>query len=172
MSPHLKRFSGGTVLSAVLLAGFAAPSFAGTATASFAVTSTVANSCIVGANSLAFPTYLPTTTSATTGSTTLNVTCTLGAAYTVALSNGSGTSADATAGASGRAMSGPSSAQLTYNLYQDSGFSQAWGSTGAFLLSGTGTGVQVPLTVYGRIPASQTVAAGNYADTINVTVTF
>ena len=39
-------------------------------------------------------------------------------------------------------------------------------------LAGTGTGLQVPLTVYGRIPPSQTVAAGNYTDTINVTVTF
>jgi spore coat protein U-like protein len=172
MGNRWQRLLGLTAFAAVLTAGLAGPSLAGTATTSFGVTATVANSCIVGANSLAFPTYLPTSASPTTGSTTLNVTCTFGAPYTVALSNGSGTSADATAGASGRAMTGPSSAQLTYNLYQDSGYSQAWGSTGAYLLSGTGTGVQVPLTVYGRIPATQTAVAGSYTDTINVTVTF
>jgi spore coat protein U-like protein len=93
-------------------------------------------------------------------------------AYTVALSNGSGTGADPTAGASGRKMTGPASALLGYNLYQDSGFSQAWGSSGAFLLSGTGTGTQATLTVFGRIPAQQVVAAGSFSDTINVTVTF
>jgi spore coat protein U-like protein len=172
MATRFQRLSGFAALAAVLLAGSAAPALAGSATTSFAVTATVANSCIVSASSLAFPTYLPTSASATTGSTSLNVTCTLGAPYTVALSNGSGTGADATAGASGRKMTGPASALLAYNLYQDSGYSQAWGSTGAYLLSGTGTGAQVPLTVYGRIPAAQTVAAGNFTDTINVTVTF
>jgi spore coat protein U-like protein len=145
---------------------------AGTAGDTFAVTSTVVNSCIVAASPLAFPSYIPTSATATTGSTTLNVTCTLGAPYTVALSNGSGTGADATAGMSGRKMAGSASAQLGYNLYQDSGYSQAWGSTGAYLMSATGTGLQVPLTVYGRIPASQVVAAGNFSDTINVTISF
>jgi spore coat protein U-like protein len=90
----------------------------------------------------------------------------------VALSNGSGTGADPTAGASGRKMTGPASALLAYNLYQDAAYTQAWGSTGLYLLSGTGTGLQVPLTVYGRIPATQVAAAGAYTDTINVTVTF
>ena len=150
----------------------AAVSEAGTATTSFSVTATVANSCVVSASSLSFPTYLPTSGTATTGTTTLSLTCTLSDAYTVALSNGSGTGADPTAGASGRKMTGPASALLGYNLYQDSGFSQAWGSSGAFLLSGTGTGTQATLTVFGRIPAQQVVAAGSFSDTINVTVTF
>jgi len=172
MSIRLQRLSALAALSGILMGGSAAPSFAGTATTSFSVTATVANSCIVSAATLAFPTYLPTATTATTGSTTLNVTCTLSDAYTVALSNGSGTGADPTAGASGRKMTGPSSALLAYNLYQDAGYTQAWGSTGAYLLSGTGTGVQQALTVYGRVPASQVAAAGSYSDTINVTVTF
>jgi spore coat protein U-like protein len=172
MSKNLQRLASLATLSTLLLAGTAAPSLAGTATSSFAVTATVANSCIVSSTTLAFPTYLPTSASATTGSTAVDVTCTLGAPYTVALSNGSGTGADPTAGASGRKMTGPSSALLGYNLYQDAGYTQAWGSTGVYLLSGTGTGVQVPLTVYGRIPASQVAAAGNYTDTINVTVSF
>jgi len=167
-----QRLSALAALSTLLLAATATPSFAGSATTSFTVTATVANSCIVSASTLAFPTYLPTATAATTGSTTLDVTCTLGAPYTVALSNGSGTGADPTAGASGRKMTGPSSALLAYNLYQDSGYSQAWGSTGLYLLSGTGTGLQAALTVYGRVPASQVVAAGSYTDTINVTVSF
>lgn len=172
MRNNLQRLSALAALSTVLLAGTAVPSLAGTATSSFSVTATVANSCIVSASTLAFPTYLPTTATATTGSTALNVTCTLSAPYTVALSNGSGTGADPTAGASGRKMTGPSSALLAYNLYQDAAFTQAWGSTGLYLYSGTGNGLLQALTVYGRVPASQVAAAGNYTDTINVTVTF
>src|ERR1700760_1404300 len=93
-------------LSLAALAAWSSIAYAGSATASFAVTATVVNSCIVSASSLAFPSYVPTAASATTGSTSLNVTCTLGAPYTVALSNGSGTGADPTAGASGRKMAG------------------------------------------------------------------
>jgi spore coat protein U-like protein len=172
MGSRLRRLAALAALPAGLLLGTASPSFAGTGTASFAVTATVANSCVVAAQGLAFSTYLPTSASPDTGSTTLNVTCTYGAPYTLALSNGSGTGADPTAGPSGRAMAGPSSAQLAYNLYQDSGYSQAWGTSGAYLYSGTGTGLLAALTVYGRIPAAQTVAAGSYTDTINVTVSF
>jgi spore coat protein U-like protein len=159
-------------ISSAIALTLAGKAEAGTATSSFSVTATVVNSCVVAANSLAFPSYVPTTTTATTGSTTLNVTCTLGAPYTIALSDGSGTGADATAGMSGRKMAGSGSTQLGYNLYQDSGYSQAWGSSGSYLMSATGTGVQVPLTVYGRIPAAQVIAAGNFTDTINVTVSF
>jgi spore coat protein U-like protein len=127
MRTAFQRLSALAALSTALLAGTAAPSLAGTATTSFSVTATVANSCIVSASSLAFPTYLPTSATATAGSTALNVTCTLGAPYTVALSNGSGTGADPTAGASGRKMTGPSSALLAYNLYQDAAYTQALG---------------------------------------------
>jgi spore coat protein U-like protein len=172
MSIRLQRLAALTALGTILLADAVTPALAGSATTSFAVTATVANSCVVSASTLAFPTYLPTAATATTGSTTLNVTCTLSDPYTIALSNGSGTGADPTAGASGRKMTGPSSALLAYNLYQDSGYTQAWGTSGAYLYSGTGTGTQVALPVYGRIPASQVAAAGNYTDTINVTVTF
>ncbi len=156
---------------ALLCAGGTAEA-TGTATASFALTATVVNACIVSANSLTFPSYVPTSASPTTGSTTLNVTCTLGAPYTVALSNGSGTGADATAGTAGRKMTGSGSTQLGYNLYQDSGYTQAWGSSSSYLMSATGTGLQVPVNVYGSIPASQVASAGNYTDTINVTISF
>jgi spore coat protein U-like protein len=169
MGTRLQRL---VALFALVLTGTALPSLAATATTSFAVTSTVVNSCIVAALPLAFPTYVPTTATATTGSTTLNVTCTSGAPFTVSFSNGSGTGADATAGASGRMMTGPSSAQLMYNLYQDASYTQAWGSSGAYLMAGSGTGLPGTMTVYGRIPASQTAAAGAYTDTINVTLTF
>jgi spore coat protein U-like protein len=71
-------------------------------------------------------------------------------------------------------MIGPSSAQLNYNLYSDAGFSANWGNTpGTDTVAGTGIGSAQALIVYGVIPAGQTsVAAGNYSDTLIVTLTY
>jgi spore coat protein U domain-containing protein, fimbrial subunit CupE1/2/3/6 len=65
---------------------------------------------------------------------------------------------------------------LGYNLYLDAAFGSIWGDGG----SGTATytirnppnNTNVSLTVYGRIPAQQDVAAGSYSDTVMVTVNF
>jgi spore coat protein U-like protein len=62
--------------------------------------------------------------------------------------------------------------ELNYQLYRNSTRTAVFGtSTNAYteirLVAGGGT-----IPVYGRIPGNQTVPAGNYADTVNVTLTF
>jgi len=72
-----------------------------------------------------------------------------------------------------RRMSGPGGALIEYGLYRDSGRSQRWGNTPDLDVSaGTGTGSTQSLTVYGRVPAQRVPAAGDYSDTINITLTF
>lgn len=162
-----------TSAAALPLALAAIPAHAGTTTGTFAVTATVVNSCVINsATALAFPNYDVNAVPATTGSSTINVNCTKGDTYTIALSyGGTGTAAN-------RIMvSGVNN--LNYNLYTDSGYTKVWnnsctvgnncdGGTGA----GPGVGNAQSYTVYGQIPAGQNVPAGSYTDTITLTVNF
>jgi spore coat protein U-like protein len=62
---------------------------------------------------------------------------------------------------------------ITYGLYQDSARSNAWGDTiGTNTESGTGTGSNQALTVYGRVGAQITSSPGSYSDAVVVTVTY
>jgi len=160
--------------STVLTAGFGAlalclaplSAYATTATTTFGISATVVASCGVSATALAFGNY---TGAVATTSSTLTVTCSNSTAYNIGLSVGSGTNATVTT----RSMTGPNSASLSYQLYQDSGYSTYWGQTvGTDTLAGTGTGAAQAITVYGQIPASEYVAAGSYSDTITATITY
>ena len=76
---------------------------------------------------------------------------------------------------------------LSYNLYLDTGYTLIFGNgaSGTYDITvcypgGTVTcagatgqsGVTYSGTVYGRLPAGQNVMAGNYTDTLVVTVTY
>ena len=163
-----------TSAAALPLAIAAIPAHAGTTTGTFQVTATVVNSCVINsATALAFPNYDVNSPSATTGSSTINVNCTKGDAYTIALNYG------ANGGSAANRIMVSGANQLNYNLYTDSGYTKVWnstcgganncdGGTGA----GPGVGNQQTYTVYGQIAAGQNVPAGSYADTITLTVTF
>jgi spore coat protein U-like protein len=140
-------------------------SLGGTATSTFQVTATVASSCTVAATTLAFGNY---TLAQLDGSSTITATCTNGTTYTIGLD--AGTFAGATT--STRRMTGPSASGLSYSLFSDSGRTTNWGNATGSWVSGTGNGAAQVLSVFGRIPASQTAQIGSYADTITVTVTF
>jgi spore coat protein U-like protein len=60
-------------------------------------------------------------------------------------------------------------AQLDYNLYRDPTRLMIWGDG---IGSVTTTGTTLDLPVYGKIPASQNVPAGLYADSVTVTITY
>lgn len=100
----------------------------------------------------------------------LNVNCTPLAPYTIALDNGqNGTDANS------RKMSNGTSL-VPYQLYRAATRTSAdvWGSTtgtGGNVFSGTGTGVSVPIPVFGRVPSTN-FAAGSYTDTITATITY
>ena len=141
-----------------------ATALAQTATGQFAVRSTVVNSCTVTAADINFGNYV--TTAASTASTGINLQCTKGAAATVALDGGG------TGNAAARAMTGP--ATLTYQLYTNAALTTAINTTTATftLTSAQNTGAVVVYTVYGQVPAGQSVPAGAYTDTIHITVSF
>jgi spore coat protein U-like protein len=61
---------------------------------------------------------------------------------------------------------------VRFNLYQAPG-AGSWGNTqGTDTLSGTGTGAQQTLTVYGEVPAQQTPSPDSYKSTVTATVYF
>lgn len=146
------------------LAVAASPAFAQTRTAQFAVRSQVIADCQITAQDLNFGTYA--TGQDTRGSTPLNLKCTPGSSATITLSGGSSGNPQA------RTMKGP--ADLGYQLYRDAALTDPINTAGmAFELQGSeNTGQTVTYTVFGQIPSGQLVPAGNYVDTIQVTVNY
>lgn len=139
-----------------------------TVTGNFTASATVSANCLISATpALNFGT-LAVLTAAIPGTTTISRRCTSGTAYNIGLSAGAGIGATVAA----RRMTGPGLATVTYSLYKDSGWTTVWGDVGAARISDTGTGLTQTTTVYGRVPAQSTPVAGNYTDTIIVTVTY
>ena len=58
---------------------------------------------------------------------------------------------------------------VSYDLYTDSTRGTSWPSVG---VTGTGTGSDQAMTIYGRVPSQAAVAAGDYKDTLTVTVNY
>jgi spore coat protein U-like protein len=157
-------------LLAIVAVGNLVPvaAMAANATTTFQVTATVNAACSVSATDMAFGVY--TGAAAVDQTSSLSVTCTLLTPYTIAL--------DAGAHASGvfanRAMNNGTD-NLNYQLYTNVGRTTIWGdgSSGTSTVAGSGLGVAQPITVYGRIPASQNVSTGSYVDNpVNVTLTY
>jgi spore coat protein U-like protein len=138
-----------------------------TTSTSFSATATVISNCNVSAATLNFGTagVLTTTTDATTS---LNATCTNGLPYTLSLNGGNAGATDPTQ----RKMS-KAAETIAYGLYRDAARTLPWGSTsGSNTASGTGSGLQQSLTVYGRVAAQTTPSPGAYSDTVVATVTY
>lgn len=158
------------LLVSLLVLG-AAPALAASATANLSVTATVAATCSVATTPVAFGTIDPSTTNAATG--TVTVTCTNGTGYSIALGDG----LYYAAGSAGRNMRSSSTTYeyLPYELYQEVGHSTLWGDGihGTVMDNSlTGDGSGQAYTVYGLIPTDQYPKADNYADTVQVTVTY
>jgi spore coat protein U-like protein len=143
--------------------------WAQTANDTFAVTAQVIDACDITANDLDFGNYSSISASNLDASSSLDVMCTNGTSYAVALNEGTTGGGAFTA----RLMTDGSNT-LSYNLYTSSARTSVWGDgTGATLtVSGTGSGALQSLPVYGRVPASQNVPVGSYADTVTATISF
>ena len=139
---------------------------------------TGAVSCSVSATGPAFGIYNPLSVTPTYANGQVLVTCTLlgGGATTVNLVSSYSTGASGSY-ATRTMVSGAN--KLNYNLYFDAAYTQIRGdgtggsqTGGASLALSPGNPTQTATgTIYGRIPASQDVAAGAYTDTIVVTIT-
>lgn len=140
---------------------------AASGTTSMAVSAIVHDVCAVAATPVAFGNYESGSSSVVNARGQVNVSCTVGTAYTVGLSGGT------SANTAQRELSNGANGSLDYNLYQDAAYSVVWGdSAGVNTVSGTYTTAQQPLEVYGRISGGQAAAAGSYSDTITVTITY
>ena len=164
----IEKFFKHLVVTCFVIVGALAPvniSSGATSTGNFQVSATVASSCTVAANTVAFGNY---TLAQLDGTSTITATCTNGTTYTIGLSAGTFSGATTTT----RKMTVPSASGLSYSLYSDSGRTANWGNVAGSWVSGTGTGAAQSLTVYGRIPAAQSALIGSYSDTVTVTITF
>lgn len=99
---------------------------------------------------------------------TITLTCTRRTAWDVGLDNG-----QHAAGDTRRMQLDGGTSHVTYELFRDPARTLRWGSTpGTDAEPGEGTGFQQQVTVHGRVPAGQAVPAGQYRDTVTVTVTY
>lgn len=99
---------------------------------------------------------------------TISLNCTRRTAWNVALSNGQN-AVDSTR----RMRLGSTGNYVDYELYRNAGRTLRWGQTvGGDTETGTGEGTAQSLTVHGRVAAPQNVPAGNYRDTVIVTLTY
>ncbi|HEX8193270.1 MAG TPA: spore coat U domain-containing protein [Allosphingosinicella sp.] len=135
------------------------------ATGTVSVAAPVSPTCSVSAGSLGFGAY---SGAAALSAASVSVNCSSGGTYQVSL----GAGAHASGGT--RRMAGPAGAFLAYQLFRDSARTLAWGDGSALgaRVSGTGSGAAQTLTVFGRIPAGQSAAAGSYTDSVVVTVEY
>lgn len=139
-----------------------------TAQTTFKVSARVNAVCEVTAQDLDFGTYSAQNGVPQQNTTMLNTTCTPGTTYYIGLDQGQapGATIDRRQMVAGGGV-------LNYQLYSDSNRSAVWGNTtGTNTVTGVGTGLTQDHTVYGSIPASQSIPAGDYSDTITVRVYF
>lgn len=141
------------------------------ATSQFNVTASVVDSCSVSSTDLAFGNVEPVNNLNIDAVGSVTVTCSLGTSYSVLLDAGNNSSDGSV---STRRMTDGSSNYLSYQIYSDTLRTTVWGETGGTNdVTGTGTGLGVPLVVYGRIPSGQQeTQTGSYTDTIDVTVNY
>lgn len=100
-------------------------------------------------------------------SATMSPQCTNTTPYNVGLDDGQNASGGA------RRMKSAGGAYVGYELYRDNARTQRWGHTiGTDTVAETGNGTAQTKTVYGRVAAQPTPAAGGYSDTVTVTITY
>jgi len=150
-------------LAGLTLIAWGLPAVAASATSSFDVSIQVLATCSISASNMTFSSITTGTTSNTDATSSLTVNCSNGTPYTIALGNGNNYSG-------GRRMTNGST-NINYYLYADSGRSTQWNT--AAPQTGTGSGADQVLTVFGRVPSGQSVPqTGSYSDTIIATVTY
>jgi spore coat protein U-like protein len=166
----MRKIHAMTLILGTTLAAAANSATTGT---SFAVTATVQSTCSATATTLAFSPYTPGG-GVIANNSTISVKCTKNTPFTVALNGG--TTAGGTVAQRLMALGANT---LQYNLFTTAALTQVFGdgSGTSKTVAGTGAGVATAatVTVFGQLPdsvANQAAVAGNYTDTITVTVTY
>jgi spore coat protein U-like protein len=134
----------------------------------FSVSATVVNNCNITTTNVSF-TASSVLSSALSAAGAITAQCTNGDAYRIALNGG--TSGNVVARQMQRSGGGGA---VNYQLYIDAANTTAWGdgTAGTTMETGTGSGNQQVISVYGVVPAQTTPAPGSYSDTITATISF
>jgi spore coat protein U-like protein len=133
----------------------------------FHVTAAPGAGCNLTTADLTFPST-GVISSAVSGQTSMTVACTRGTPYSISLDNGQTGIAPAA-----RKMKSAAGDTVTYGLYRDTGRSQVWGSAASGLgVTGTGSGANLAISVYGQVPAQSTPRPGTYSDRIVATIAY
>jgi spore coat protein U-like protein len=125
-----------------------------------AVSASVASNCVMTAGSVAFGAYDPLVTHASTNldqTGSVSVACVKGTVANIGLGNGSNYS-------SGRRMTNGADF-LSYDLYTSAARTTVWDTTNRVGYTAASK-ASTSLTIYGRVPSHQDVAAGSYTDTV------
>jgi len=123
-----------------------------------------AASCSFSSSGIAFGVYDPMSATAVQGTGSIDYHCSAGTWAIITINGGSANNVNAR-----RMVSG--SERLAYNVFKYANYSSVWGDNWATGLSTT-LSKRSSVSVYGSIPPRQNVAAGNYTDTLTVTIVF
>ena len=167
----------GAVAALALSLGF--PSSTGSAvtlTDQFNVQITINAFCqFVGATApdIDFGTHNTLNASPTDQPSAFKVQCNNALPYRIGLNAGNGVGATTTT----RKMTGPGSATINYQLFQDAARTTNWGNDlagGTDTVNGTGDGLAAgqSYTIHAHVPIQTTPAAGTYTDTVTLTVQY
>ena len=162
-----------SIVSAMLAGaiGLSSASYAGTDDENLSVKSNIVGACVITTTEMDFGAY---SGSELLGTGEVKHNCTLSTVAKVTMNQG----------ITGQAKTGSSDAvplrrlkhgagdYLEYFIYSDSIRNTVWGNTAATGKEVTGTGAVATVPVYGKIAAGQAQPAGNYVDTVLVTITF
>ncbi len=167
---YLSTFAGGARARYSFSDTIACDGVAGTqASDTFTVTGSIAETCTVEADDLAFGTETQLDADVDSSSQ-IRTSCSTGLAYSVALGTGGGGSFSAR-----RMVHQSFPAEIVgYQLYTDALRTQIWGdgSGGTVTAGDTGSGSPQASTVHGRVAPQATPRPGDYDDTVIVTVSY
>jgi len=163
MNRSIKRL----LLAGVMAGALGSAAYAVTATNTFQATITIQTQCeVTSPSDLNFGSsgLLNNNIDA---SSTFVVKCTKGTAYSIGLTGANDS------GGNKRMSNG--SEYVTYQTYTDNTYGTVWdaaSSPSSGPVTATGTGDNQTYTVYGRVPPQTTPPAGNYSDTVTITVQY
>ena len=134
----------------------------------FTVNATAINDCTIGVTPMAFA-NASILTGNLRSTSTVSVRCVNNNAYQIALNGGV-----VAASVTGRQMKNTLTTDKVNYLLSATLDGPVWGdgTAGTSMVTGTGTGASVPLTIFGRVPAQTSPRPGDYKDTVTATIYF
>jgi spore coat protein U-like protein len=161
------------MMAAGLAAAFCAvgtPALAGQATNTLPVAVTVATGCTLQTRPLMFDATGIVGSNPIDATTTITVKCTPNTNYDVDIDTGLHANGNS---ANRRMFSASTNSYVSYDVYRDSPRNKVWGRGGNRNVTGnSGTGAPLDIMLYGRVKNTGKIAAGDYLDTLTVTLNF